>query len=60
MLSKLEGGGVGPEDGKRNLPRVAEKMNEQEIQEGIAFAKEWEKHIPRFPILTPSMGTEIV
>ena len=56
MLSKLEGGGVGPEDGKRNLPRVAEKMNEQEIQEGIAFAKEWEKTHPPLSYFDPVYG----
>ena len=56
MLSKLEGGGVGPEDGKRNLPRVAEKMNERQIQQGIAFAKEWEKTHPPLSYFAPAYG----
>jgi uncharacterized protein len=56
MLSKLEGGGVGPEDGKRNLPRIAEKMNERQIQQGIAFAKEWEKTHPPLSYFAPAYG----
>ncbi|MDF3136103.1 tetratricopeptide repeat protein [Pseudomonas extremaustralis] len=56
MLSKLEGGGIGPTDGKRNLPRIAEKMNEQEIRQGIAFAEEWEKTHPPLSYFDPIYG----
>ncbi|MDY7064211.1 hypothetical protein PsexTeo8_06160 [Pseudomonas extremaustralis] len=53
LLSKLEGGGTATENGQRNLLKIAEKMNEQEIQEGIAFAKEWEKTHPPLSYFDP-------
>ena len=56
LLSKLEGGGTAAEDGQRNLPKIAEKMNELEIHEGIAFAKEWEKTHPPLSYFDPIFG----
>lgn len=56
LLSKLEGGGTATENGQRNLLKIAEKMNEQEIQEGIAFAKEWEKTHPPLSYFDPVYG----
>ena len=56
LLSKLEGGGTATENGQRNLLKIAEKMNEQEIQEGIAFAKEWEKTHPPLSYFDPIYG----
>ena len=37
LLSKLEGGGTAPEDARRNLPVIAEKMTDQEIKQGVAL-----------------------
>ena len=56
LLSKLEGGGTASEDGQRNLQKIAEKMKGQEIQEGIAFAKKWEKNHPPLSYFHPIYG----
>jgi hypothetical protein len=56
LLSKLEGGGTGPEDGKRFLPMIAEKMTKEEIQQGIAYAAEWERTHPPLSYYPPIYG----
>ncbi|NUU38764.1 tetratricopeptide repeat protein [Pseudomonas sp. C2B4] len=56
LLSKLEGGGTASENGQRTLPKIAEKMTTQEIQQGIAFAKEWEKSHPPLSYFDPIYG----
>ncbi|MGY2293675.1 tetratricopeptide repeat protein [Pseudomonas sp. SDO528_S397] len=56
LLSKLEGGGVGPEDGQRNLPIIAEKMSTEEIKKGKAFAHEWKNTHPPLSYFNPIYG----
>lgn len=56
LMSKLEGGGTGPEDGKMILPEIAEKMTKEEIELGIVFAKEWKKSHPPLSYFVPVYG----
>lgn len=56
LLSKLEGGGTAPEDGKRNLPKIAKKMSIDEIQKGKNFAQEWEDTHPPLSYFNPIYG----
>jgi TPR repeat protein len=46
LISQLTGGGSAPINARRNLPEIAAKMTPEEIQQGIAFSKEWEKTHP--------------
>lgn len=56
LISKLQGGGVAPEDARRNLPETAEKMNPEEIESEIAFAKEWKKQHPPLSYFVTAFG----
>lgn len=56
LVSKLKGGGTAPEDGRRYLPLIAEKMTTEEIQQGIAYAAEWEKTHPPLSYYPPVYG----
>jgi len=52
----LQGGGVAPEDARRSLSEIAEKMSLQEIEDGIRFAKDWEKTHPPLSYFVPAYG----
>ncbi|MEO3726993.1 sel1 repeat family protein [Pseudomonas syringae] len=56
LMSKLEGGGPGSDDGKMLLPEIAEKMTAGEIKEGEVFAKDWEKTRPPLSYFVPVYG----
>lgn len=56
LVSQLTGGGAAPEDARRNLPEIAAKMTPEEIQQGIAFSKEWEKTHPPLSYYPPIYG----
>jgi hypothetical protein len=56
LLSKLEGGGAAPEDGRRNLPEIAEKMTTDEIEKGLEFAKTWKATHPPLSYFAPTYG----
>jgi TPR repeat protein len=56
LMSKLEGGGTGAEDGKMILPDIAEKMSEQEIKQGLLFSEEWKKTRPPLSYFVPVYG----
>jgi TPR repeat protein len=56
LISHLQGGGVAPEDARRSLPEIAEKMSPQEIKDGIRFAKDWEKNHPPLSYFVPAYG----
>lgn len=56
LLSKLEGGGIASEDGKEILPEIAEKMTEDQVKQGVAFAKDWEKTRPPLSYYVPIYG----
>lgn len=56
LISHLQGGGVAPEDARRSLPEIAEKMSPQEIKDGIRFAKDWEKTHPPLSYFVPAYG----
>ena len=56
LMSKLEGGGTGPEDGKMILPDIAEKMTKEEIELGLLFAEEWKKSRPALSYFVPVYG----
>jgi len=56
LISKLEGGGVAPEDARRSLPEIAEKMTPEEINKGISFAREWETEHPALSYFFPPYG----
>lgn len=55
-MSKLQGGGTGPEDGKMILPDIAEKMTKEEIELGILFAEEWKRSRPPLSYFVPVYG----
>ncbi|SER99108.1 hypothetical protein SAMN03159444_05595 [Pseudomonas sp. NFACC02] len=56
LISQLTGGGAVPEDARRSLPKIAAKMTPDEIQQGIAFSKEWEKTHPPLSYYPPVYG----
>jgi TPR repeat protein len=56
LVSQLTGGGAAPEDARRNLPNISAKMTLEEIQQGIAFSKEWEKTHPPLSYYPPVYG----
>ncbi|NUU38765.1 tetratricopeptide repeat protein [Pseudomonas sp. C2B4] len=56
LMSKLEGGGTAPEDGKWILTKISENMTTEEIKKGILFAKEWEKSHPPLSYFVPIYG----
>jgi TPR repeat protein len=56
LISQLTGGGAVPEDARRSLPKIAAKMTPDEIQQGIAFSKEWEKNHPPLSYFPPVYG----
>jgi len=56
LLSKLKGGGMDPEHSKNFLAMIAEKMTAEEIQQGIAYAAEWEKTHPPLSFYPPVYG----
>ena len=56
LLSKLEGGGTAPENGQRTLPKIAEMMTKDEIQQGLNFAKLWEETHPTLSYFDPIYG----
>ena len=56
LLSKLEGGGIASEDGKEILPEIAEKMTEDQVKQGVAFARDWEKTRPPLSYYVPIYG----
>lgn len=56
LLANLEGGGTGPENGKRNLPKIAEKMTNEEIHKGLIFAKKWKETHPPLSYFDPIYG----
>jgi TPR repeat protein len=56
LITQLTGGGAAPENARRMLPRIAAKMTPEEIQQGIEFAKEWEKTHPPLSYYPPIYG----
>ena len=56
LITQLTGGGAAPENARRMLPRIAAKMTPEEIQQGIEFAKEWEKTHPPLSYYPPVYG----
>jgi TPR repeat protein len=56
LVSQLTGGGAAPEDARRNLPDIAAKMTQEEIQQGIAYAAEWERTHPPLSYYPPIYG----
>ncbi|RON65329.1 tetratricopeptide repeat protein [Pseudomonas fluorescens] len=46
LMSKLEGGGTAPEDGKMILRDISKVMTKEEIERGALFANDWEKSHP--------------
>jgi hypothetical protein len=56
LLSKLQGGGTGPEDGQRALSEIAKKMTAEQIEQAKLFAAEWEKTHPPLSYFVPVYG----
>lgn len=56
LISNLTGGGAPPREARLSLPRIAAKMTLEEIQQGIAFSKEWEKTHPPLSYYPPVYG----
>lgn len=61
LISKFEGGGAGggagvADFGKESLVKIAAKMTPDEIKQGVAFAKEWEKTHPPLSYFVPVYG----
>lgn len=56
LLSQLQGGGVAPEDGRRNLLGLAEKMTPEQIEKAKVFAEEWAKTHPPLSYFVPVYG----
>ncbi|SER85200.1 hypothetical protein SAMN03159444_05220 [Pseudomonas sp. NFACC02] len=56
LITQLTGGGGAPVYARRNLPEIAAKMTPEEIQQGIAFSKEWEKTHPPLSYYPPVYG----
>ena len=56
LMSNFKGGGTASEDGKRILPKISEKMTTHEINQGILFAKEWERSRPPLSYFVPVYG----
>ncbi|WP_134677924.1 MULTISPECIES: tetratricopeptide repeat protein [Pseudomonas] len=56
LLSQLQGGGVAPEDGRRNLPELAKRMTLAQIKEAEVFAEEWTKAHPPLSYFVPVYG----
>ncbi|WP_062390304.1 tetratricopeptide repeat protein [Pseudomonas abietaniphila] len=56
LVSQLTGGGAAPEDARRNLPDIAARMTPEEIQQGIAYAAEWERTHPPLSYYPPIYG----
>jgi len=56
LLSQLQGGGVAPEDGRRNLPELAKRMTPAQIKEAEIFAEEWAKTHPPLSYFAPVYG----
>ncbi|CEL27777.1 tetratricopeptide repeat protein [Pseudomonas sp. A1230] len=56
LVSELKGGGASPREARINLPQIAEKMNAEEIEMGISFAKKWEQTHPPLSYFPPIYG----
>ena len=56
LLSRLQGGGTGPEDGQRALSEIAKKMTAEQIEQAKIFAAEWEKTHPPLSYFVPVYG----
>jgi TPR repeat protein len=56
LISNMTGGGSPPREARISLPLIAEKMTAEEIQQGIAYAKEWEKTHPPLSYYPPIYG----
>lgn len=56
LISKLTGGGIAPKEARSFLPKIADNMSPEEIQQGIAYAEEWEKNHPPLSYYPPIYG----
>ena len=56
LVSELKGGGASPREARINLPQIAEKINAEEIKQGIALSKEWENNHPPLSYYAPIYG----
>ena len=56
LVSLLEGGGYEPDAARRRLPRMAQEMTSEQIEEAKEFAAEWERTHPPLSFFVPVYG----
>lgn len=56
LVSLLEGGGYEPDAARRRLPRIAQEMTPEQIEEAKVFAAEWERTHPPLSFFVPVYG----